>query len=117
MDHGLSSIVHSLFYKRSAVRFLLDQRALGRELHLYFYLLETAVVPTADQSFASEIHAAIAFVFDAQIVIKVHAALDDLAAAIAFDFEDIVSFVRFGGPAAEEVLEEAHVTPFHLLLG
>jgi hypothetical protein len=70
--------------------------------------LETPVV--SNESFADQVKGTVAFIFKAEIVVQVHAALDDLAAAITFHFEGIVSFFRFGGSPAEEIFEEAHDT-------
>jgi hypothetical protein len=70
-------------------------------------LLETPVVP--DQSLADQVKRALTFVFEAEVVVQVHAAFDDLATAITFHFECIVSFFGFGGRAPEEIFEEAHI--------
>jgi hypothetical protein len=50
----------------------------------------------------------IPFVLNAEIVVQIHAPFDDLATAIAFYAEDIISFFRFCGCAAEETFEETH---------
>ncbi len=84
----------------------IDQLFFGRELHFHFDLLETAIV--SHQDFAAEIYIAAVNIFQAEVIIQVHAAFDDLAAALAFDLEYIITFFMLLGPA-EEVFEEAHV--------
>jgi hypothetical protein len=69
-----------------------------------------AFAAVTDQDFAAEI-GVITFIAEAEIVIEIHAAFDDLAAAIAFDLEDVISFFGFGGRPAEEILEKAHNDP------
>jgi hypothetical protein len=97
----------TLFRECSALSLLLDQCTLGVELHLHFDALETAIFTVSDQSFADKI--VIAFIAETEIVVQVHAAFDDLTAAIAFYVEDVVSFCGFGEPAAaEDVFEETH---------
>ena len=99
-----------LFHKRSALDGLLDQRPSGCELHFHFDPLEAFVISHDD--FAAEVDVLIAFEVQAEVVIQVDAAFDDLAAATALDLEDVISFFRFGGITAEEFFEEAHCLPF-----
>jgi len=94
------------FHDLSALHIFLEHRACGRELDLHFDLLEAT--PAAKQALADVIDFAVVFVFDAEIVVQIHAALDDLAAAIAFHLKRVITFFRFGGCAAEKVFEEAH---------
>ena len=105
-NHGLRSIDHTLFYKCSTLCLLLDQFTRGREFQFHFNLLKASVA--SHQSLASKVHIAIVFIFKAEVVVQVHAAFDDLAAAIAFYLKDVISFFGFGGCAAKEIFEEAH---------
>jgi hypothetical protein len=108
-------MVDCLLYKLSALGLLLDQFTCGCEFHLSLDLLETPVVP--DQSFADQVKGTVAFIFKTEVVVQVHPALDDLAAAITFHFESVVSFFGFGGRTAEEIFKEAHKLPFMSLRG
>jgi hypothetical protein len=109
-SHHPWSMFYRLLYELSTLDLLFDQLTRGCEFHFHFDLLETAVVP--DQSLANQIESFIPFIFKAEVIIQVHAAFDDLATAITFDLEGVVSFFGFGGSAAEEVFEEAHKSPF-----
>src|SRR5918911_388627 len=101
--YGLSSIVDDLLNELSTLYLLLDQCTFGREFHFHLDLLKTAVVP--NQSFADQVKRVVTFIFEAEVVVQVHAAFDDLAAAITFHLERVVPFFRFGGSAAEEIFE------------
>jgi hypothetical protein len=70
----------------------------------------------AHYSLAADVDLAVIFIFDAQVVVEVDTAFDDLAAAIAFDFEGVIVLFRFGGRTAEEVFEKAHDIPFNSTL-
>jgi len=100
-------MVHGLFNEFSALYLLFDQFTRGREFHFYFDLLETPVVP--DQSFADQVNCGVPLIFKAEVIVQVHPAFNDLTAAIAFNFEHMVSLFRFGRTTAEEVFEEAHI--------
>ena len=78
---------------------LLDQFTVGREFHFHFDLLETAIV--ADQSFVDEVDCVVAVIVQAEIVIEVDAAFDDLSAAVAFYVEDVIAFLGLGGTPLE----------------
>jgi hypothetical protein len=100
------TIVYGLFNELSTLCLLLDQSTFGRELHFHFDLLETSIVPY--QSFADQVEGSVTFIFKAEVIVQIHAAFDDLAAAIAFYFESIVSLFGFGRFAAEKFFEKAH---------
>ena len=86
-----------LFHKYSTLNLLFDQCTRGGELHLHFDALETSAA-IAHQHLATEVDSAgIAFEFGAEIVIQVKTSFNDLATAIAFDLECMVSFFRHGG--------------------
>jgi hypothetical protein len=105
-----SICLERLFHQNPAPDLLLDQFPVRAELHFDFDLLETAIL--SDQPLADEIDCVIAFIVQAEVVVKVHAPFDDLAAAIAFDVEGVIPFFRPGGFAAEKFFEKAHDLPF-----
>ena len=107
MVNSQSSMVCCLLHKLSTLCLLLDQRAFGREFQFHFDLLETTVI--ADQSFTDDVESAVVFIFQAEVVVQVDAALDNLATAIAFYIKGIVTFLGFGRGSAKKILEEAHV--------
>ena len=54
------------------------------------------IVTAAHQSFADNISGAgVAVEFGAEVIIQIHAPLDDLATAIAFDIEGVIMFFGF----------------------
>ena len=105
----------TLINKLSALCLSFDQLTCGREFHFHFDLLKASV--GSNESFADKVDGAVTFIFKAEVVVQVHPAFDDLAAAITFHFERVVSFFWFGGRAAEEIFEEAHKSPFMSLRG
>jgi hypothetical protein len=105
---------YRLFHDLPTLHIFFKHRARGRELDLHFDLLEAT--PAAQQSLADVIDFAVIFVFDAEVVVQIHAAFDDLAAAIAFDMECVIALLRFGGCTAEKVFEEGHNVSLLFLL-
>jgi hypothetical protein len=89
----------NLFHKRSALSLLPDQRSSGSELHFDFDLLEAKTA--AHQHLAAEVDILVIFEVQAELVVQVDAAFDNLAAAVAFYLEDVISLFRLGGFAAE----------------
>ena len=103
-------MVDCLIYEFATLGLLLDQLALGCEFHFHFDLLETSVI--SNESFPNQVKGAVTFIFKAEVVVQVHAALDDLATAITFHVECVISFFGFGGTTTEKIFEEAHKSPF-----
>ena len=95
------------FHERSALRMFLDHPPRGRELERHLDLLKAT--PAAHDPLADVIDFAIVFVFNAQVVIQIHATFDDLTAAITFDVECVISILWFGGWTAEEFFKEVHI--------
>jgi hypothetical protein len=102
----VSPIVYGLFNERSALYLLLNQGAFGCEFHFHFDLLEAPV--GSNESFADKVDGTVTFIVKAKIIVQVHAAFDDLTAAITFHFECVESLFRFGGTTTEEIFKEAH---------
>ena len=53
-------------------------------------------------------HFLILFILNAEVIILIDAALDDLTAAITLYVENVIIFVRFGRGAAEKLSQKSH---------
>src|SRR5690606_446872 len=63
-----------------------------------------------DQHLAGVVHVAAFFIFHAGIVVQIHAPFDQFTAAQAFNGEDVVAFLRFGG-RGKKFFEKVHDHP------
>ena len=66
----------------------------------------------AHQGFAGVVGVAAFCIFRAEVVFEVYTAFDDFSAAFAFDGEDVIFFIGFGGGGVEEFFEEVHGGPY-----
>ena len=62
------------------------------EVEFQFDLDLLEAFPVAHHHFADKIYIVVIFIFHAEVVIQIQAAFDDLSAAVAFHFKNIISF-------------------------